>query len=402
MNKAIYILLFLYTVFNTYAKSFKIEGKIDGLMPGDTLYFEKISFPGYKRTAAFKVIVKEPNKFTYKGKQDHINLYSMTYRPIKGKEPISDRWGISILIEDGTTILKGNVNQIYYANIKGGLYTNDLLQQAIQHEMFLGKGLGELYKLENEADLANDRVKKQMYKNQIYEYDSIHDEEYKKISKLYQEFYKKYPSSPHTIIELLQRINNISYKTLLLKYEQLDEKAKNSVYGIILKQEIDKIATLQPGQMAPDFNLKTVDGKTITLSDFKDTYVLIYHWGLCGGSFQLESSVTKLYEKYKDKLTIIGITDNLEKINQTYHKTNSDEKLFEVDRKETLKSMLSHPWLETEKIEENLKVVSDYNLDSAGYPYFVFISPDGKIIRKGYHDAFHDFKKILDTEFSEF
>lgn len=401
MNKIFYIFLFFCAICNSYAKSFKIQGNIDGLMPGDTLYFEKISFPGYKRTAAFKVIVKEPNKFTYKGKQDHINLYSMTYRPIKGKEPISDRRGLSMLIEDGTTILKGNANQIYYTSIEGGLYTNNLLQQAMQLEMSLGKGLAELYKLENEADLANDSVKKQEYKNQINMHDTVYDAEYREMSKLYHEFYKNFPSSPYTIVNSLERINSIPYKNLVSEYQKIDEKDKNNYFVKILKQEIDKIATLQPGQMAPDFSLKTVDGKIITLSDFKDTYVLIYHWGLCGGSFQLESSITELQEKYKDKLTIIGITDNLEKINQTYHKTNSGEKLFEIDRKETLKSMLSHPWLESEKIEDNLKMVSDYNLDSAGYPYFVFISPDGKIIKKGFHNAFHASKEVLDTEFSE-
>ncbi len=35
---------------------------------------------------------------------------------------------------------------------------------------------------------------------------------------------------------------------------------------------------LKPGEKAPDFTLKTLDGKTVKLSDFKGKVVILHFW----------------------------------------------------------------------------------------------------------------------------
>ena len=92
--------------------SFKIEGKIKGLMPGDTLSFERITLPGFSRNLAFNVIVETQDEFSYSGSHEQIGYYAMTYKPISGKVIRSDRMGMRMLIENGTTRIIGSTTPL--------------------------------------------------------------------------------------------------------------------------------------------------------------------------------------------------------------------------------------------------------------------------------------------------
>ena len=105
------MLFFAFTHRNTNLISFTIHGDIDGLKPGDTLLFERVTLPGFKLDFAFDVIVKSQNEFSYNGLYENIGYYMMTYKPASGKVAGSDRRGITMLIKDGTTRLTGTANQ---------------------------------------------------------------------------------------------------------------------------------------------------------------------------------------------------------------------------------------------------------------------------------------------------
>ena len=113
MKKTIFTLLVCFITYSGNATPFKIEGKIQGLVPGDTLSFERITFPDFKRYFAFNIIVETQDEFTYNGSHEHIDYYSMTYKPISGEVIGSDRMAMSMLIENGTTHLIGTTAQIY-------------------------------------------------------------------------------------------------------------------------------------------------------------------------------------------------------------------------------------------------------------------------------------------------
>ena len=378
------------------AMSFTIQGNIQGIMPGDTLSFERISFPGWSLDLAFEAIVERQNEFTYSGLHEHIGYYMMSYKPVSGEVARSDRRGLTLLIKDGITRLIGTAEQIYYCQLEGGLYDNEALQEALQLEISLGKERGNLMKLIEEARVAEETIKVKEYSDKFNSFHSDRQEDFQKLSQLNNEFYEKFPSSEHTIINTLQRVNSASFETSLSKYEKMDKEAQNSYFGKILKQEIDKIAVLLPGNDAPDFHLVAMDGREITLSDCAGSYVLIYHWGLCPGSFQRENDVTNLYNKYKDRLIVVGITDRIETIRNVYENTKPDAKLMNIEMKPVLESMLAHPWIDAEKTGNNAKIETDYAF--AGLPYFVFISPEGKIIARDFHEAFNVAKKTMENE----
>ena len=399
MRNVLFCLLICIVTMNCNAMSFTIQGKIEGLTPGDTLSFERITMPGWSLDYAFDVIMEKPNEFTYNGSHEHIEYYLMTYKPVLGKVTDSDRRGLIMLIKDGATRIIGTADQIYYCQLEDGLYDNEVLQKALQLDISLGKERGNLMRLLKESRIAKDTIKENEYIDKLNSLQSDRQDDYRKLSQLNNEFHEKFPSSEHTIVYFLERVNSAPFATSLSKYEKMDKEAQDSYFGRILKQEIDKIAVLQPGNKAPDFHLTAIDGRKISLSDCIGSYVLIYHWGLCPGSMMIDNEVINLYNKYKDHLTVIGVTDKIESIKNEYDNTKSGSKYMDIELKSVLENMLAHPWFEAEKTGNNGKIEIDYGF--AGFPYFVFISPDGEIIARDYQDAFYMAKRTMEFEFGK-
>ena len=399
MRNVLFYLLICFATIEGNAESFTIHGKIEGLMPGDTLCFERITLPEWKLDFAFDVIVEKPDEFTYNGLLDDVGYYMMSYKPVLGEVTRSDRRGLTMLIKDGTTRLIGKADQIYYCQLEGGLYDNEALQDALHLDITLGTERGDLLRLAEESRIAGDTIKAKEYGDKFNAFQIDRQEDFRRLSQLNNEFYEKFPSSEHTIVNALQRVKSVSLETSLSKYEKMNNEAQNSYFGKILKQEIDKIAVLLPGNNAPDFHLTAIDGREITLADCAGSYVLLYHWGLCPGSFQREHDAVDLYNRYKDGLVVIGITESIGIIKDLYDKVKPDDKLLNIEMKPVLESMLAHPWFDAEKTGNNGKIETDYAF--AGLPYFIFISPDGKIITRDFHEAFYVAKNKMDSEFGE-
>ncbi len=68
-------------------------------------------------------------------------------------------------------------------------------------------------------------------------------------------------------------------------------------------------ATTGNAQMAPEFKLPDINGKTISLSDFKGKVVIVDFWATWCSPCKMEiPGFVKLQEKYKDDLVVIGIS----------------------------------------------------------------------------------------------
>jgi peroxiredoxin len=70
---------------------------------------------------------------------------------------------------------------------------------------------------------------------------------------------------------------------------------------------------LKPGDKAPDFSLKNVDGKMVSLADFKDAkgFIIVFTCNSCPYSIAYEDRIIALDAKYKSKgFPVVAINPN--------------------------------------------------------------------------------------------
>ncbi len=118
---------------------------------------------------------------------------------------------------------------------------------------------------------------------------------------------------------------------------------------------------LPMGSVAPDFTLDDINGQPLTLSSLRGKYVVLDFWGSwCGWCIKGFPDMKEYYNKYKDKIEILGMdcNDTVEK----WKKAVSDNAL---------------PWLHV-YVPKGSTVLKDYMV--SGFPTKVIISPDGKVL----------------------
>ena len=109
-------------------------------------------------------------------------------------------------------------------------------------------------------------------------------------------------------------------------YHKLGENARNSIFHNMLDGAMERYfeytnATkakdeVVAGRNAPDFTLNDMNGKIFSLSSLRDKYVIIDFWGSwCGPCIIGIPKMKAVYEKYKDKLEILGVACNEQSVN---------------------------------------------------------------------------------------
>ena len=98
--------------------------------------------------------------------------------------------------------------------------------------------------------------------------------------------------------------------TIKLLFNNLNKNIQNSVDGKKFQLMVANHEKSKVGNLAPDFKVKDLDGKEISLSDFRNKFVLLDFWASwCKPCRDDIPFVKDIYKTYKEKgLEIIGIS----------------------------------------------------------------------------------------------
>lgn len=98
--------------------------------------------------------------------------------------------------------------------------------------------------------------------------------------------------------------------TSKLLYDGLSERVKKSEFGEKVFQYLSLAKDIKIGDKFVDFILPDIDGKDVSLSDYKNKYVLLDFWGSwCAPCREENPNLVKTYNEFKDKgFDILGVS----------------------------------------------------------------------------------------------
>jgi len=227
---------------------------------------------------------------------------------------------------------------------------------------------------------------------QINEIASSENPDRQKMQEIYgnfldaiKDFIEENPTSTASCIAIM----NLQGEDFDNAYKHLGERAKTSaVYPLVQRQnemvqqslaKERKLKELSSGNVvAPNFTLEDLNGKMVSLSDFKGKWVILDFWGSwCPWCIKGFPELKEAYEKYKGELEIIGVD------------CREDQEAWKkgVEKYEL-------PWVNVYNPETS-SVLNDYAV--SGFPTKAIINPEGKIanITVGHDPAFFDKLKEL-------
>ncbi len=179
----------------------------------------------------------------------------------------------------------------------------------------------------------------------------------------------KSPAVPFAILDLSgddfkQAYDNMTpeaKKSILMPYAELYNRQAEEMQNERAAEEAHKAEIASGTIAAPDFTLPDLNGKDVSLSDFRGKWVVLDFWGSwCGWCVKGFPALKEAYAKYGDKITVIGIDCNES----------------EADWRAGVKAH-QLPWLNLYN-GNNSDLYTAYNIQ--GFPTKAIINPEGKIV----------------------
>lgn len=224
--------------------------------------------------------------------------------------------------------------------------------------------------------LAVTRPIQQQYIVKVNENENISEDELKSLMDGYDSAVKKFvadhpksPVVPFAILELsgddfkvaFDNLTPEAKKSILMPYAELYNTQVVQMQGERAAEQARKDEVASGTISAPDFSLPDLNGKMVSLSDFRGKWVVLDFWGSwCGWCVKGFPALKEAYKQYGDRIVVIGIDCN-----------ESEEEWKAGVKKHDL------PWINLYN-GNNRALYDDYRIE--GFPTKAIINPEGKLV----------------------
>lgn len=200
----------------------------------------------------------------------------------------------------------------------------------------------------------------------------VMQEHMKRYDDAIKKFVEEHPNSP-AIAYVITDLSGDEFKQY---YDAMTPEAKKSIlmpYAEAYNKDVEEMqsqreeeearqAEIASGKTeAPGFTLPDLQGKNVSLSDFRGKWVVLDFWGSwCGWCIKGFPALKEAYQKYGDKLVVIGIDCNES----------------EADWREGVKKH-ELPWINVYNGMDR-SLYEAYNI--TGFPTKAIVNPEGRLV----------------------
>ena len=328
------------------------------------------------KTVQDSFLVKADGNFKFSGKIYGPTMTSLYFGKVRS---VDDPNYTNFFIEPGTNTITVDKNNFKNAEISGS--KSQLLYEQVEKSKRpvyakLREISAEIKNVTDKEKIASTQDKMVPYTHQLDSIDYL--------------FFAEHPNSYVTAFLLRYHVADFTWMVLQSYYDKLGSELQQSNYGKYIKEQIEHLKAGSPGAIAADFSKPDINGKTISLSQFRGKYVIVDFWASwCVPCRKGNPHLKEIYAKYKDKgLEIIGVSDDDSKPENWKQAVAKDEL----------------PWyhvlrgLEMEKLRRGEKSENDIS-DKFGIhelPTKILIDKNGVIIGR-----FYEYDEELDAKLKE-